>query len=165
MQKECSKTAYYKGPLDCIRKIIAEEGIPHGFFRGLASTLARETPCYAGQFAAYYSTKQFLVRFNNLKSTDDLGMMSQLIAGGVGGFFAWFVSYPQDVIKTKLQVGQIPLTFKKYHPMVPDGGMINCAIYIYRNEGGWLGFWRGFSACIPRAIIANSFMFVTYDYC
>ena len=26
------------------------------------------------------------------------------IAGGVGGFFAWFVSYPQDVIKTMLQV-------------------------------------------------------------
>lgn len=144
---------------------MAEEGIQHGFFRGLASTLARETPCYAGQFAAYYSTKQFLVKFNELRSTDELGTVSQLIAGGVGGFFAWLVSYPQDVIKTKLQVGQIPLTFKKYHPFVPDGGMINCAIYIYRNEGGLLGFWRGFSACIPRAIIANSFMFVTYDYC
>jgi len=48
--------------------------------------------------------------------------------------------------------------------MVPDGGMIQCGLYIYRNEGGLLGFWKGFSACIPRAILANSVMFVTYDY-
>jgi hypothetical protein len=48
VQKECKSTAYYKGPYDCLRKIIMEEGIRHGLFRGLASTLARETPCYAG---------------------------------------------------------------------------------------------------------------------
>lgn len=68
------------------------------------------------------------------------------------------------MIKTKLQVGQVPLHFNKYHPLVPDGGMINCALHIYRNEGGFYGFWRGFSACVPRAIFANAFMFVAYDY-
>jgi hypothetical protein len=62
--------------VDCIKKIIIEEGWRHGFFKGLASTLARETPCYAGQFAAYYSTKQFLVRFNGLKDTHELGLFS-----------------------------------------------------------------------------------------
>jgi hypothetical protein len=50
-----------------------------------------------------------LVKINNVKDTHELGLVSQLIAGGVGGFFAWLVSYPQDVIKTKLQVGQIPM--------------------------------------------------------
>ena len=64
------------------------------------------------------------MRANGLKDTHELGIVSQLIAGGVGGFFAWLVSYPQDVIKTKLQVGQIPLQFNKYHRFVPDGGMI-----------------------------------------
>lgn len=94
MQRESKANAYYKGPYDCLKKIIVEEGITNGLFKGLASTLARETPCYAGQFAAYYSTKQALVKFNNLESTEDLGMLSQVIAGGVGGFFAWLVSYP-----------------------------------------------------------------------
>jgi solute carrier family 25 carnitine/acylcarnitine transporter 20/29 len=65
-QRESRSNAYYKGPIDCIRKIIVEEGIRNGFFRGLASTLARETPCYAGQFAAYYTTKQLLVKINKL---------------------------------------------------------------------------------------------------
>lgn len=76
VQRENKSTAYYKGPYDCLRKIIVEEGISNGLFRGLASTLARETPCYAGQFAAYYSTKQALVKFNKLDSTDDLGLGS-----------------------------------------------------------------------------------------
>lgn len=77
-----------------MRKIFIEEGVRNGLFKGLASTLARETPCYAGQFAAYYETKQMLVRVNGLKDTHELGIVSQLIAGGVGGFFAWLVSYP-----------------------------------------------------------------------
>lgn len=94
VQKEARHNAYYKGPIDCIRKIFVEEGLRNGLFKGLASTLARETPCYAGQFAAYYETKQLLVRVNGLKDTHELGVVSQLIAGGVGGFFAWLVSYP-----------------------------------------------------------------------
>jgi solute carrier family 25 carnitine/acylcarnitine transporter 20/29 len=48
VQRECKANAYYKGPVDCLRKIIVDEGIRHGLFKGLASTLARETPCYAG---------------------------------------------------------------------------------------------------------------------
>jgi hypothetical protein len=48
VQRESKSNAYYKGPVDCIRKIIVEEGIRNGFFKGLSSTLARETPCYAG---------------------------------------------------------------------------------------------------------------------
>jgi solute carrier family 25 carnitine/acylcarnitine transporter 20/29 len=48
VQRESKSNAYYKGPIDCIRKIIVEEGIRNGFFKGLSSTLARETPCYAG---------------------------------------------------------------------------------------------------------------------
>jgi hypothetical protein len=42
--------------------------------------------------------------------------------------------------------------------------MINCAKYIYKNEGGYSGFWRGFSACSVRAILANACMFVAYEF-
>ena len=52
----------------------------------------------------------------------------------------------------------------KYHRFVPDGGMIECGKHIYKHEGGIPGFWKGFSACTARAIIANSFMFVAYEF-
>lgn len=41
--------------------------------------------------------------------------------------------------------------------------MIECAKSIYINEGH-AGFWKGFSACTTRAIIANAFMFIAYDF-
>lgn len=53
--------------------------------------------------------------------------------------------------------------YKNLHKFFPDGGMINCGKVIYKEEG-FMGFWRGFSACTARAVIANSFMFMTYEF-
>ena len=39
--------AYYHGPVHCVKRIVAEEGV-RGLFSGLLSTISRETPCYAG---------------------------------------------------------------------------------------------------------------------
>lgn len=47
IQKEEKAKAYYKGPIHCVKRIIKEEG-PHGLYKGLLSTITRETPCYAG---------------------------------------------------------------------------------------------------------------------
>ena len=163
IQRESKANAYYKGPIDCFQKIYLEEGVKNGLFKGLLSTLCREVPCYAGQFGAFFLTKEFFCRLNNFKSHSELKAWHTFVAGGVGGFFTWLVSYPQDVIKTKLQVSR-DNTFPKYHKYVPDGGIINCAKYIYANEGGMYGFWRGFSACSARAVLANACMFVAYEF-
>jgi len=42
--------------------------------------------------------------------------------------------------------------------------MIECAKDIYKHEGGYRGFWKGFTACGTRAILANGFLFVAYEY-
>ncbi len=39
-----------------------------------------------------------------------------------------------------------------------------CARHVYQHEGGIPGFWRGFSACSARAVIANAFMFLAYEF-
>ena len=57
------------------------------------SSFAREIPCYAGQFASFYYTKCLMASISGRK-TSELKPWQTFIAGGVGGFFAWFVSYP-----------------------------------------------------------------------
>lgn len=48
IQKESKTNAYYKGSFDCVRKIVLEEGLRNGLFKGMMSTIIREVPCYAG---------------------------------------------------------------------------------------------------------------------
>ena len=47
IQRESKVNAYYKGPYDCAKKIVCDEG-PRGIFKGLFATIARESPSYAG---------------------------------------------------------------------------------------------------------------------
>ena len=54
--------------------------------------------------------------------------------------------------------------YPKYKGWVPDGGTINAGIEIYK-ENGLYGFWKGYSACASRAVLANLVMFALYEPC
>lgn len=83
--------------------------------------------------------------------------------GGIAGLACWVVCYPQDLMKTKIQCDVGPNGGKyPHHKYIRDGGIINCAKDIYRHEG-YYGFWKGFSACTVRAILANACMFFAYE--
>ena len=60
LQTESRANAYYKGSLDCLAKIVREEGVANGFFKGLVPTINREIPAYAAQFATYEFSKYCL---------------------------------------------------------------------------------------------------------
>lgn len=93
IQSESKVDAYYKGSLDCVRKIIVEEGFSKGLFKGTVSTIFREVPCYATQFGTYFLAKQFLANMKNV-SKEDLSMFDQFVCGGFSGFWCWVMSYP-----------------------------------------------------------------------
>ena len=111
--------------MHCIKRIATEEGI-NGLFKGLVATILREVPCYAGQFGGYYITKRTWATYIEKVDVAEISMLGCFISGGVGGFTCWLVSYPQDIIKTKLQVAR-ERQFNKYRGFVPDGGFIECS--------------------------------------
>ena len=156
------KKAYYKGPIDCSKKIIREEGMKVLMTSGLISTILRETACYAGQFGGYYMTKRAMAKVQG-KSLDELSHVSLFFSGGIGGLCCWLSSYPQDIVKTKLQTQKVGVIKYPIHPRFPDEGIISCTKEIYRKNG-FMGFWRGFSACAIRAFFANGFMFMAYEF-
>lgn len=94
--------AYYRSSLHCFGRILREEGVRQGLMKGLVATISREVPCYAGQFGGYYLTKRTWAEHVQHCDVTEVNTLGCFIAGGVGGFTCWFVSYPQDIIKTKL---------------------------------------------------------------
>jgi len=159
IQYEAKKAmSRYHGPVHCATEIIKTGGL-RAIMQGMVPTVIREVPAYATQFYVYERCKEILTPAG--QSTKDLGPMSLMCCGGTAGLLCWFTSYPQDVIKSRIQVD---VTGQKYprHSFLPDGGIVSCSKQIWKAEG-WRGFWKGFSPCALRAFPANAAGFLAYE--
>ncbi|KAF0691773.1 Aste57867_17044 [Aphanomyces stellatus] len=151
----------FNGTLDCVKKVIQIDGV-RGLWRGHVATMVREVPSYVGQFGTY----ELLQRVFGQYMDGDDGNTSPatiLLAGGFAGCVCWTVSYPQDVIKSRLQLQPLgqPSIFLP-SKVIPDGGFLACARSIVAAEG-WKGLWRGYSPCLLRAFPSNAAGFATYE--
>jgi solute carrier family 25 carnitine/acylcarnitine transporter 20/29 len=138
--------------LEMAKNIFQTEGI-RGLYKGNVATFLREVPAGAMFFAGYEYSKVLLER----RFGEGSGI--PFLAGGIAGLFCTIASYPQDVIKTKIQL-DIAGT-RKYNAKWKDGGVVSCAKDIMKNEG-FKGFWRGFVPGCLRAVITEAFTFLVY---
>jgi len=83
-----------------------------------------------------------------------------VLAGGISGIFCWLLSYPQDVIKTRIQTQ--PANAFPRSRWIPDGGFFSCARQIWRSEGV-RGYWKGFSPVLLSAFPVNACGFLAYE--
>ena len=93
-----------KGPIDCVKSIVKSHGIT-GLYKGLPTTLLRETPSYGsliGFNIVYFASYELVCRA--LPDQDpNVPSAGLLLAGGFAGIVGWLTTYPCDVIKTRLQ--------------------------------------------------------------
>jgi solute carrier family 25 carnitine/acylcarnitine transporter 20/29 len=176
IQLESKTNAYYKGVIDCIKKIYFQGGA-RAMYQGNFAMILREIPAYAAQFAGYNYSKKITAKIRN-KTVDSLNSLELMTCGAAGGYFCWQFSYPQDVIKTLVQTQFRNIEFEvtnqttnykgdqnnimKFRHRFYDGGFYECAKYIYHTEG-FMGFWRGYLPCTLRALLANAVLFLTYE--
>ena len=83
-----------------------------------------------------------------------------MVVGPTSSALAWLCSYPQDLIKTKLQINA-PGTYQR-SKWLPDGGIIECSKEIYRLNG-WKGFFSGLSPCLIRAAYSEGIGIMAYE--
>jgi len=117
-----------------------------GLFRGLAITATREVPA----FAIYFSSYEVIVR----RFGDSTAII--LFAGGMAGVFSWIFTYPQDVIKSRLQAdsfGANQLYRSSRH----------CLQESLKSEGPNV-LVRGIGSTIIRAFPMNAVTFGVYSF-
>lgn len=142
------------------KQLYKAEGM-RGLYRGGLITTLREVPGNALYFGIYDYSKE---EFRNVPILNDNPMLSSLVAGAIAGLLSWGAIYPQDIVKTKLQLDCGVPGIRKYtnHKYFPDGGIMKCADEIYKKSG-WKGFTKGMSACVTKGFIAEALVFCTYE--
>nr|XP_003705332.1 PREDICTED: mitochondrial basic amino acids transporter-like isoform X1 [Megachile rotundata] len=139
MQLQASSSRF-SGPAQCLWHTYQQEGY-RGVFRGLNITFLREAP----SFGTYFLTYEALTR------TSGPGAVStpcMLLAGGIAGSASWIISYPLDVLKSRIQA----IDGHRYN------GMMDCLRQSIKTEG-YSCLYRGLSSTILRAFPTNAITF------
>mmetsp|Transcript_15349 Transcript_15349/g.18617 ORF Transcript_15349/g.18617 Transcript_15349/m.18617 type:complete len:287 (+) Transcript_15349:75-935(+) len=134
----------YNGPVDCFKKVLAEEG-PAGLYKGTTLTLLRDGPGSVAYYGAYEIMK------NSLKpASGDLGVGTILFCGGMAGICNWIVAVPPDVLKSRFQTAA---------PGTYPGGFRQVATELIQKEG-IMSLYNGVGPAMARAFPANAACFL-----
>ena len=141
---------YYTSTYDCFKKICKHEGI-RGLYRGNVSTILRETPSFGCYFASMDYFCQVSARFFDIHF-DEVGPITLLIGGGFSGMIGWFLCYPFDVVKSRLQGDGVE--YNEYK------GTMDCVRRTYHSDG-IRGFFKGITPTLVRAFPVNATTWLT----
>lgn len=150
-QKSSGGPAKYTGTIDCFFKVMRESGI-RGVYRGLGPTFGREV---FGS-GAWYITYEGLLKYSRRdgRTRDEVGPITIALAGGAAGVVFWGLSFPIDVIKTKMQVASI----EEY----PRGS--RDVIGAVLKNGGLRSLYYGYVPALTRAMVVHAGMFLGYEF-
>lgn len=144
----------YNGPIDCVKKLSAHQGVLGGLYRGTAVTFIREAQAYGMWFTTFEYLMNADAARNGIKR-EDIGTGKVALYGGLAGEMLWLSSYPFDVIKSKMQSDGFGKDMKY-------SSMRDCFAKVWRAEGMG-GFWKGIGPTLLRAMPVSAGTFVTVE--
>lgn len=144
----------YNGPLDCVRKLSAHQGVLAGLYRGEAVTIIREAQAYGVWFLAFEYMMNADAARNKIERKE---IPSWKIAfyGGLAGEALWLSSYPFDVVKSKMQSDG-------FGDKMKYKSMRDCFAQTWRAEGA-RGFWKGIAPTLLRAMPVSAGTFAVVE--
>ncbi|GAA5943551.1 uncharacterized protein JCM15063_006452 [Sporobolomyces koalae] len=152
-------------------------------YRGFVPTLLRDTA-----YGPYFLTYEYIVRggsFNlwpeggrrrirgDLKEEVDSELWGDattlpessgriLIAGGLAGIVGWGITFPIDVVKTKMQSTSIDTSASSSSTQHPYGTLRSSFKTAYR-EGGYKVFLAGLGPTLVRSVPVNMVTFAVFE--
>jgi solute carrier family 25 carnitine/acylcarnitine transporter 20/29 len=146
-----SAGAHYNSTTDCFKQVITKYGVK-GMYQGLSATMFREIPAYAIYFGVY----ETLMKHQTPKhgKRENIPNLNVCFNGGLAGLLLWIGTFPQDVIKSRMQADN--LDNRKYTSILSTFKSIH-------QERGIGGFFKGITPCLIRAPPINAATFLTFE--
>jgi len=126
-----------------------------GLYQGFLPTLLRNVPAVSCYFGVYEYMRRLQAQRKGV-SVGELAVGEVLIAGAVGGWSYWLLTFPIDSVKSAIQADAIDRERRLY------GGVGKAAAAMWR-EGGIRRFFKGLTPCLLRAAPANAVCFLLYE--
>jgi solute carrier family 25 protein 33/36 len=130
------KTRQYKNSLDCVKQVVRNEGIK-GLYRGLSASYLGITESTL-QWVLYERMKGYLAQRKSRATANGRAMTGwdefidiggKLGAAGIAKLFAAALTYPHEVVRTRLRQRPADGGIPKYT------GLLQCFRTIWREEG------------------------------
>jgi len=132
--------------------LLRNYGLFKGLWYGMWPTLTREVPQFAVYYPIYEATCAVLADPDTHGDKSQLSGWKIFVGGASAGVWCWIITYPIDVVKTRIQAAP-PGTYRN---------MFHCAADLWRS-GGVRIYWNGIMPTIYRAAALHSAIFVVYE--
>jgi len=154
LQTQHCKDTLYKNPWHAVATIIKTEGAS-ALFKGLSASYLGLTETVI-QFTTYESLKGSLIRSRRKKDPDaNLSIVEFLTLSGFSKFLASLITYPHEVIRTRLRE-------QRNTQLARYTGPIQGLKLIYKEEG-IKGLYAGMGAHLLRVVPNAAILFLTYE--
>ncbi|KAM0341852.1 hypothetical protein ACHAPQ_000402 [Fusarium lateritium] len=132
------RDAYKLSVGKALMKMWKEEGW-RGFMRGNGTNCIRIVPYSAVQFSSYNFYKRSIFERH---PGADLAPLTRLVCGGLAGITSVFLTYPLDIVRTRLSIQSASFSELGARPdKLP--GMWTTLTDMYKTEGGMSALYRG----------------------
>ncbi|KAK2774000.1 hypothetical protein FQN52_004442 [Onygenales sp. PD_12] len=159
----------YKNSWDCIRQTVRHEGI-RGLYRGLSASYLGVTESTL-QWVLYEQMKRALAEREARRLADSKHVSSwvddaevwggKLFAAGFAKFFAATVTYPHEVVRTRLRLAPT-VSVSGGKAQMKYTGLVQCFRLVFKEEG-MAGLYGGLTPHLLRVVPSAAIMFGMYE--